>query len=73
MFRPCNRFFTSSPLSSNPVSGFSVAASSSLLALWHHRHRSRRQLAALDDRELDDIGLSRAQCQAECQKRFWQA
>ena len=28
-----------------------------MLALWHHRHRSRRHLADLDDRELDDIGL----------------
>jgi len=44
-----------------------------MLALWHHRHRSRRHLAALDDRELDDIGLSRAKCHAECRKRFWQA
>jgi uncharacterized protein YjiS (DUF1127 family) len=44
-----------------------------MLALWHHRRRSRRHLAALDDRELDDIGLSRAQCRAECRKRFWQA
>ena len=43
------------------------------LALWHHRFRSRRQLAALEDRELDDVGLSRAQCRAECRKRFWQA
>ena len=42
------------------------------LALWHHRHRSRRHLAALDDRELDDIGLSRAERWAECTKRFWQ-
>jgi uncharacterized protein YjiS (DUF1127 family) len=43
------------------------------LALWHHRHRSRRHLAALDDRELADIGLSRAERWAECEKRFWQA
>jgi len=43
------------------------------LALWHHRHRSRRHLADLDDRELDDIGLGRARRRAECQKRFWQA
>ena len=43
------------------------------LALWHHRYRSRRHLAALDDRELDDVGLNRAQCRAECDKRFWQA
>jgi uncharacterized protein YjiS (DUF1127 family) len=42
-------------------------------ALWHHRHRSRRHLATLDDREVNDIGLSRAQCREECQKRFWQA
>lgn len=43
------------------------------LALWHHRHRSRRHLAALDDLALDDIGLSRTRCRAECRKRFWQA
>ncbi|HTE80455.1 MAG TPA: DUF1127 domain-containing protein [Reyranella sp.] len=43
------------------------------LALWHHRHRSRRHFAALDDRELDDIGLGRDRRRAECQKRFWQA
>jgi len=42
------------------------------LALWHHRCRSRRHLAALDDRELDDVGLGRDQRRAECQKRFWQ-
>ena len=43
------------------------------LALWHHRRRSRRHLAALDDRELDDIGLSRGKRWAECLKCFWQA
>jgi uncharacterized protein YjiS (DUF1127 family) len=43
------------------------------LALWHHRCRSRRHLVALDDRELDDVGLSRDQRRAECSKRFWQA
>jgi uncharacterized protein YjiS (DUF1127 family) len=43
------------------------------LALWHHRHRSRRHLAALDDRELADVGLTRDQRHEECAKRFWQA
>jgi uncharacterized protein YjiS (DUF1127 family) len=43
------------------------------LALWHHRHRSRRHLAALDDRELDDVGFDRARCRTECRKRFCQA
>jgi uncharacterized protein YjiS (DUF1127 family) len=44
-----------------------------ILALWHHRSRSRRHLALLDDRELADIGLSRTERGVECDKRFWQA
>jgi uncharacterized protein YjiS (DUF1127 family) len=43
-----------------------------VVALWRHRSRSRRHLAALDDRELADIGLSRAERWVECQKRFWE-
>jgi uncharacterized protein YjiS (DUF1127 family) len=42
------------------------------LALWRHRSRSCRHLAMLDDRELADIGLSRAARWIECQKRFWE-
>jgi len=42
------------------------------LALWHHCYRSRRHLAALDGRELDDVGLGRDECRAECAKHFWQ-
>jgi len=42
------------------------------LAQWRHRSRSRRQLAALDDRELADIGRSRAERWVDCQKRFWE-
>lgn len=37
------------------------------LALW----RSRRALAALDARALDDIGLSAREALTEAQKRFW--
>jgi len=44
----------------------------STLALWRHRSRSRQQLASLDDRELDDIGLSRAERWCECRKWFWE-
>jgi len=42
------------------------------LASWRCRSRSRRHLAALDDRELADVGLSRAERWIECQKHFWQ-
>ncbi len=34
-------------------------------------HRSRRQLAELDDRLLRDIGLDRASARFEATKRFW--
>jgi uncharacterized protein YjiS (DUF1127 family) len=42
------------------------------LLLWLERSRQRRRLAALDDRMLRDIGLSRTAVWAETQKRFWQ-
>lgn len=38
---------------------------------WHQRGRSRRQLMALDDRMLKDIGISRAEAEAEYRKPFW--
>ncbi|WP_164513448.1 DUF1127 domain-containing protein [Thiosocius teredinicola] len=40
--------------------------------LWFQRARQRRALAELDDRQLDDIGISREQAQREAAKRFWQ-
>ncbi|SDE19438.1 DUF1127 domain-containing protein [Ruegeria marina] len=40
-----------------------------LAALW----RQRRALANLDDRALEDIGLSRAQADAEARRPFWDA
>ncbi|TVP50382.1 MAG: DUF1127 domain-containing protein [Halomonas sp.] len=39
---------------------------------YRHYRRSRRQLLALDDRLLEDIGISREQAQKEGQKAFWQ-
>ena len=35
--------------------------------------RQRRQLARLDDRALKDIGLSRAEAEAEARRSFWSA
>jgi uncharacterized protein YjiS (DUF1127 family) len=38
---------------------------------WLHRSRTRRHLAALDDRMLRDIGLDRSTIWNETQKPFW--
>jgi len=42
-----------------------------LLRLWQQRARTRRQLAALDDRQLADIGVSRSERMDELGKPFW--
>jgi uncharacterized protein YjiS (DUF1127 family) len=35
------------------------------------RHRQRRALAELDDRLLDDIGITRSQAMSEANKPLW--
>ena len=40
---------------------------SAILGLW----RTRRQLRALDDHALADIGLSRAEAEAEASRPIW--
>jgi uncharacterized protein YjiS (DUF1127 family) len=42
-----------------------------LFSTWLERVRERRQLHALDDRMLKDIGLTRADVEYEVQKHFW--
>ncbi|MGF1527406.1 MAG: DUF1127 domain-containing protein [Candidatus Competibacterales bacterium] len=39
---------------------------------WHELARQRRQLRALDDRLLGDMGLSRADVEREGRRWFWQ-
>jgi uncharacterized protein YjiS (DUF1127 family) len=41
------------------------------LSIWFERARQRRQLYALDDHVLKDIGLSRADVEFETRKHFW--
>jgi uncharacterized protein YjiS (DUF1127 family) len=38
---------------------------------WHERARSRRMLAELDDRMLQDIGINRAAVSSEVSRPFW--
>jgi len=40
---------------------------------WQERARMRRGLAAMDDRLLRDIGLTRAQAHREYDKPFWRS
>ncbi len=41
------------------------------LALWRERSASRQQLSRLDDRMLNDIGLSYHEVHEEVSKPFW--
>ena len=41
--------------------------------VWLRRAEERRQLLALDDHMLSDIGISRATAVGEASKPFWQA
>ena len=43
------------------------------LLVWHRRRRERSQLAAMDDRALSDLGLSRIDARQEWRKPFWRA
>ena len=43
------------------------------LLLWQERYRMRRKLLELDNRMLEDIGLSRAEIWREASKPFWRA
>ena len=42
------------------------------LPVWLDRSRQRRDLGAMDDRMLRDIGVSRSAAFAETRKWFWQ-
>jgi uncharacterized protein YjiS (DUF1127 family) len=44
-----------------------------LLTVWRRRAASRRQLLAMDDRMLRDIGLDRLSAWDEARKPFWVA
>ena len=43
------------------------------LLVWEQRLCQRRQLAAMDDRLLQDMGISRADALVEAEKPFWRA
>ena len=52
------------------LAGLTVVAIEAVMARAE-LHRSRRQLAELDDRLLRDIGIDRAKARYEADKGFW--
>jgi uncharacterized protein YjiS (DUF1127 family) len=44
-----------------------------LVLTWHERARQRRQLMAMDDHQLRDIGISRADALGEGLQPFWRS
>ena len=50
-----------------------IANALALIRTWHARAHERRQLAAMTERELRDIGLRRYEANLEINKPFWRA
>ena len=50
-----------------------LAAALATVQLWAERFRQRRALMAMEDRMLEDIGISRAEANREYRKPFWRA
>ena len=44
----------------------------SIIVLWNQRSTDRRQLANLNDRMLQDIGITRSEVDCEIKKYIWQ-
>jgi uncharacterized protein YjiS (DUF1127 family) len=53
--------------------GAAIDDAAAMLFAWHERARQRRELLSLNDRELQDIGISRADAVGEGDKPFWSA
>jgi uncharacterized protein YjiS (DUF1127 family) len=54
-----------------PASAGLLTSLISRIAVWLEVHRERRQLLAMSDHMLHDIGLSRADAEGEGTRRFW--
>jgi|GEM_PF-492099 len=64
------------PIDIATLPGFLVRAAGRVfetLWLWQTRADERMHLLALDDHELRDIGVTRAEAEAEARKPFWRS
>lgn len=48
-----------------------ILVAMAILNRWTERHYQRKQLAQLDEYQLNDIGLDLGQVQVEINKPFW--
>jgi uncharacterized protein YjiS (DUF1127 family) len=53
-----------------PLAG-TFTALNQIFATWRRRARDRRELAALDERSLRDLGLTTSSIEFELNKPFW--
>jgi uncharacterized protein YjiS (DUF1127 family) len=61
---------------SRNLHGYALVAIETVLAfvrVWRERRRTRRQLAAMSERELRDIGIYWSDIASEIGKPFWRA
>jgi uncharacterized protein YjiS (DUF1127 family) len=56
-----------------PRTGGDIHGLRALIGEWVHRAESRRELAALSDLALRDIGITRVDAIGEASKPFWRA
>lgn len=73
--RNTNCIDTISPDSASAIFGLPLVVRRALRKLghWMARSRQRRQLEALNDAMLKDIGLTRADVRMEAERPFWRA
>lgn len=78
MVSPRHAALTAKPLRENlPALGLRpyitgmLHYTSRTLALWNERSNQRHRMLKLDDHQLRDLGLTRAQVEIEWQKPFW--
>jgi len=62
-----------SPLAVPSGLGRALRSMLSRLAEWRERHEQRKTLAAMNERMLKDVGISRSDAIRESSKPFWQA
>ena len=53
------------------LAGRQIGRALATLSVWRNRHRQRRQLAALPNEILKNIGVNRADALRESEKTFW--